>query len=53
MHNGFMQFEVDDAELKEIFNELNKAQETIYKCYSRLQSLGIVKFKKPSSENDD
>ena len=53
MHNGFIQFEVDDAELKEIFNELNKAQETIYKCYSRLQSLGIVKFKKSPSENDD
>lgn len=53
MTNRFIQIEVDDAELEEIFNELNKAQETIYKCYSRLQSLGIVKLKKPSSENDD
>lgn len=53
MYKRLIQIEVDDAELEEIFKEINEAQKVIYNCYSRLQKLGIVKFKKPSSENDD
>lgn len=53
MYKRLIQIEVDDAELEEIFKKINEAQRVIYNCYSRLQKLGIVKFKKPSSENDD
>ena len=34
----------EDKELKEILEELTKAQETIYQCYSRLNNLGVIEF---------
>lgn len=48
-----IRIEVEDGEVEEILKELNEAQETIYKCYNKLQSLGVLKIKKSPSANDD
>lgn len=42
---------VDGGELEKIMNELTAAQETIYKCYSRLKALGVVEVKDTASGN--
>ena len=34
--------EVPDGEINEILEELERAQETIYKCYSRLKCLDLL-----------
>ena len=37
-----IKIEMPDGELEKILNELSAAQDTIYKCYSRLRELGFV-----------
>lgn len=43
--------EIDPDELKQIFKDLNEAQQTIERCYDRLISLGVVTIKKTASGN--
>ncbi|MCH5315760.1 MAG: hypothetical protein J1E81_07590 [Eubacterium sp.] len=45
MNNYNIRIEIEDGEVKQILKELNEAQETIYKCYIKLQSLGVLKIK--------
>ncbi len=52
MYGYFIQLEIPEGELKEIMDELNKAQETIYKCYGRLQELGAVTIKKQADSGN-
>ena len=52
MKNYFLlQVEIRNNELQAIFKELQEAQETIYRCYNRLQDLGVLVVK--DSESDD
>jgi len=46
MTNHFLTFEIQEGELKEIMDEIDKAQNTIYRCYNRLTDLGVVSIKK-------
>lgn len=47
------QIEVEDGEIDNILHELDQARETIYRCYSRLNDLGmvVVKNKETASGN--
>jgi predicted transcriptional regulator len=40
---------IQPGEVEEILEELEKAKETIYRCYTRLQELGFVEIR----ENKD
>lgn len=42
MTNYVLTIEIQDGAVQEILDELNEAQETIYRCYSRLMDLGVV-----------
>lgn len=42
MNGVAIKIEVEDGELKKIFNELTAAQEKINECYNRLIDLGVV-----------
>ncbi len=44
--NFVIHTEIDDEELKDILSKLSEAQETILKCYHRLELLGVVKIQK-------
>ena len=37
---------VDEEELDQIFRDLNAARETIWRCYTKLETLGIVEIKR-------
>ena len=37
--------EIPEGRVKEILDELTKAQETIYKCYAELERLGVLTIK--------
>lgn len=37
-----IRIEMPEGEVKSILDELTKAQETIHKCYRRLEELGVV-----------
>ena len=53
MDNRYIQIEIDDNKLKEIFDRLSAAQETIYDCYRELIELGVVKIKNASEISKD
>ncbi|MBQ7516382.1 MAG: hypothetical protein IJS96_08880 [Schwartzia sp.] len=54
MRSCFIRIEVPEGEVKQILDELNKAQEKIYECYNRLEGLGVVTvIKKDAAENGD
>lgn len=42
MTNGLILIEIPEGEIKAIMDELDRAQDTICKCYSRLRELGVV-----------
>lgn len=46
MSSFYVRFEVKEEEVKEIFAELKEATEKIFKCYSRLDQLGIMTIRK-------
>ena len=51
--NGcYIRIEIPDGELKAIMDEINKAQETIYKCYNRLQDLGVIIIKEQAASSN-
>lgn len=39
---------VPEGELDEIMEKLHEAQETIYQCYRRLESMGVLRVEKKS-----
>lgn len=39
-----------EGELEEILNELSKAQATIFNCYRKLQSLGVLTITKKETD---
>lgn len=41
MDDYYLKLQVDNEELNEIFKALEKAKETIYDCYFKLQSMPI------------
>lgn len=47
----FFAMEINKDELNRIFKDLHTAQETIYKCYSRLKNLGVITLKEAEIEN--
>lgn len=51
MRSCFIRIEVPEGEVKQILDELNKAQEKIHECYNRLERLGVVTvIKKDAAE---
>ena len=53
MNNQYIQIEIEDNKLKEIFDRLSAAQETIFECYRELVELGVVKIKNASETTGD
>lgn len=49
MTNYSIRIEIEDGKVKEILDRLDKAQGEIYKCYSELQSLGVLTIKEPAT----
>ena len=43
-------YQIDKSELDEIMAELDKAKETIYKCYSRLQDLEVLTLREDKDD---
>ena len=37
---------IQDGELEEVMRELQEAQDTIFRCYSRLEKLGVLRIEK-------
>lgn len=51
--NGYiMRIEIPEGKVKEIMDELDKAQETIRKCYRELEDLGVVTIKKDAASGN-
>ena len=46
MKDYFFRVEIDDQEVNQILHELSEAQETIRRCYNRLQEVGVVVVRK-------
>ena len=42
MRRYSIRIKMPEGEVKEILDELASAQEIIYKCYNRLESLGVL-----------
>lgn len=42
MNNYSIEIEVPEGKVKEILDRLTAAQETIYRCYNELESLGVM-----------
>lgn len=51
MNGYFTRIEIDPDELKQIFKDLDEAQQTVERCYNRLIDLGVVTIKKAASGN--
>lgn len=50
MRRYMIRIDVPEGEVKEILEELDKAQQTIYNCYSRLEAMGVINIiEKPSA----
>ena len=52
MTNYSIRIEVEQGKIKEVLDRLNKAQEEIYKCYSELQSLGVLTIKEAATTRE-
>ena len=46
MAEHYLRVEIEDSEVENIFQRLEKAQREIYMCYNDLQNLGILKIRK-------
>lgn len=42
MKRHMIRIEIPEGRVKEILDQMTKAQETIYECYQELESLGVV-----------
>lgn len=49
MNSVSIRVKVDGEELAKIMDDLAKAQETIYNCYSRLNDLGVLEISEKSA----
>ncbi|MBQ8698609.1 MAG: hypothetical protein IJ521_06390, partial [Schwartzia sp.] len=47
----YARMDVEDGELEEIFSEMREAQKTIYRCYSRLEELGVLVYRKKEADD--
>ena len=52
MSDYYLRVEVSEGKLKEIFNRITEAQETIRKCLWELESLGVLKIEKEATGGD-
>lgn len=52
MTNYGIHIEIPAGRVKEILDKLQDAQETIYKCYTELQDLGVLTVRKDTSSGD-
>ena len=52
MTNGLIQIEIPGGKIKAIMDELDQAQETIYRCYSELQDLGVVVIRQDAASGN-
>lgn len=50
----YMKIQIAKRELEQIFEDLEKARETIYRCYNKLDELGVVELTNdfPPEETD-
>lgn len=48
-----MRIEIQEGEVKKILDELTEAQETIRRCYHKLQDLGVVVLKEKAEDRKD
>lgn len=53
MEPVIMQVKIDDEELSKVITDLAEAQETIYRCYSRLKNLGILEINTKKAASGD
>lgn len=53
MIGSFVNIEVDGEELQKIFEDLERAENTIKDCYSRLMKIGVVKISFPHKSEDN
>ncbi len=51
MTNYAVRIEVKPGEVENILNELNEAQEKIYKCYLRLSDIGVLTISETEGES--
>jgi hypothetical protein len=52
MQNYGIRIEVPEGEVKKILDELTLAQNKIYECYNRLESLGVVIIKEQTTSDN-
>jgi hypothetical protein len=53
MNSYSIRIEAKRGEVGEILDEMAKAQDTIRKCYSRLEDIGVIKFVEDASTTAD
>ena len=53
MRSYDIRIKIPEGRIKEIMDKIDKAQETIYKCYDELVLLGAVTIEKTSPNKDD
>lgn len=53
MRSYDIRIKIPEGRIKEIMDKIDKAQETIYKCYDELVLLGAVTIEKASPNKDD
>lgn len=52
MTGGRIRIEIPEGKIKAIMDEMDQAQETIYRCYSELQNLGVVVISQDAASGD-
>lgn len=52
MTGGRIRIEIPEGKIKAIMDEMDQAQETIYRCYSELQNLGVVVIRQDAASGN-
>lgn len=52
MNNYSIRIEVEDGKVEEILDRLSKAQKEIYKCYTELESLGVLTLRETATPKE-
>lgn len=53
MNKYLISIKCKEGELEQIMDELQKAQRTIYTCYTRLQEMGVLTLEKAAEAESD